>query len=265
MKKFMRSTQNWLWVIVVTCFALSCSSDKDEDTEQAVLSQAEIEQILDTDELSGVADGIVTDLFMNSSNGLTNRTETDCFTADYQETGFTVTFDGCTVEGIENVSGTLAVTYMSDENNLSFTITFTDFMVEGVQLNGTRSFSFNGLVEDSAFGFTVSSDMSLVLEDGSVITETGNKTFGFIFGDTLEDSLLTIDGNWTVGLGNDTYAVAVSTTLEGNLSCEHLVAGLMQIGKNGLAVSVDFGDGTCDDIATIIYPDGTREDFSLAD
>ena len=37
----------------------------------------------------------------------------------------------------------------------------------------------------------------------------------------------------------------------------------MSLNKNGLNVTVDFGDGTCDDLATLTYPDGTMEEISL--
>ena len=39
----------------------------------------------------------------------------------------------------------------------------------------------------------------------------------------------------------------------------------MELSKNGLEVNVDFGDGTCDDIALLVYPDGTTEEISLKD
>lgn len=39
----------------------------------------------------------------------------------------------------------------------------------------------------------------------------------------------------------------------------------MTVAKNGLSISVDFGDDTCDDIATVIYPNGKVEEISLRD
>ncbi|MEK6153834.1 hypothetical protein WIW50_11265 [Flavobacteriaceae bacterium 3-367] len=266
MTKLKRNTQNLLWTLTVLLLAISCSSDKEDAIgDQAVLSQAELQQILNTDELAGVADDIVTGLFMNSSNALTGKTNPDCYVAEYSDTGFSVTFTNCAVDGNENVNGTVMVTYTSEGETLSFTTTFDNFSVDGIEINGTRSYVFEGLVDQEAFTFTVTSDMTITLADGTVIDETGSKTFGFSFGDTLETSVFTIDGNWTVSIDENTYAVMVDTTLEGNLACDYLTSGVMQVSKNGLAVSVDFGDGSCDNIATIIYPDGTTEEVELDD
>ena len=38
---------------------------------------------------------------------------------------------------------------------------------------------------------------------------------------------------------------------------------LMDVSKNGLAMSVDFGDGTCDSEIAVIYPDGYTEQINL--
>ncbi|MGB5820488.1 MAG: hypothetical protein WBG90_13470 [Saonia sp.] len=262
------NVRNWLLVGTVLFIVLGCSNDKDNDantTDQAILSQAEVAQILDTDELSGIADNIITGIFMDNPNGLSAKTQPDCYEADYGDAGFSVTFTDCSIDDAASVNGTLAVTYTSGEDSLSFTVSFDNFTVDGIVLNGTRSFSFNGLVEQDAFVFTVTSDMDLTLEDGTLISETGTKTFGFSLMDSLEDSGFTIDGDWTVTLDDNTYMITVDTTLKGNFSCDYLHTGILQISKNGIEVSVDFGDGSCDNLATLIYPDGSMEEFSLDD
>jgi hypothetical protein len=37
----------------------------------------------------------------------------------------------------------------------------------------------------------------------------------------------------------------------------------MTIDKNGLTIGVNFGDGTCDDIALVTYPNGVEEEITL--
>jgi hypothetical protein len=39
----------------------------------------------------------------------------------------------------------------------------------------------------------------------------------------------------------------------------------MVVNKNGLEVTVDFGDGTCDALVTISYPNGATEEVTLED
>ena len=105
--------------------------------------------------------------------------------------------------------------------------------------------------------------MTIQLKDGSIIEEMGSKTFEVIF-DTInfENSALTIDGDWTVKADENTYTVNITNPLELSFSCEYAGKGLMQLSKNGLKVDVNFGDGTCDDKATLTYPDGTVEEIS---
>jgi len=64
-----------------------------------------------------------------------------------------------------------------------------------------------------------------------------------------------VDGN--------TYAVETLEDLQGSAACEYLTSGSMNVSKNGLTIVVDFGNGDCDDVATIIYPNGATEEISL--
>ena len=111
----------------------------------------------------------------------------------------------------------------------------------------------------------MTSDMSVTLPDATVVSETGTKTIGIVFDELLENASLTIDGEWVVTVDGDTYSVNVTDLLETNIGCEYIAKGVMLLAKNGLQVSVDFGDGTCDDTAVLGYPDGTEEEFTLKD
>ncbi len=107
--------------------------------------------------------------------------------------------------------------------------------------------------------------MTAEFSDGTVISENGNRVFTLSFGDSLQTSTYGISGSWELRVGENAYAVNITTTLEGNLSCGYLTSGIMEVSKNGLQVTVDFGDGSCDNIATIIYPNGATEEVTLGD
>ncbi|MBC2840556.1 hypothetical protein [Robiginitalea sp. SC105] len=64
------------------------------------------------------------------------------------------------------------------------------------------------------------------------------------------------------GDGN-TYTVNVTSPLTGNFECTYLVSGVMIVGKNGLSMTVDFGDGSCDNEAILTYPNGMMETYEL--
>jgi hypothetical protein len=240
----------------------SCSTDGELDPEQQ-LSQAELKTILESDDISGAADTVLADLFIN--DGASGKSAPDCHVAEYTDTGYVVTFNNCVLNGTDNANGSLTVVYGTEQETASFTATFDGFYVGEVELNGSRNYTFNGNVEQNSYSFSVSSQMTATMADGTEIAENGTKIFGITFGETFESTIFTIEGNWTLVVDGNTYAVEVNDALQGNLVCAHLVSGTMDISKNGLEVTVDFGDGSCDDIATIIYPNGATEDVSLDD
>lgn len=245
---------------------IGCNKDDTESPEQQEeLTSVEVKTILETDDVSGIADTIIAELYMNDASSAKSAKETECYTASYSETGFTTTFNNCVLNGTENINGTLTVTYAVESETAAFTATFDDFYAGDIKINGTRSFVLNSNSQQGSMSFSVTSDMSVVMADGSTIEENGTKTVGFTFGDSLESSIYTIDGDWTLKIDGDTYAVIVGTTLEGNLSCGYLTTGQMSVDKNGLKVLVGFGDGSCDDMALLTYPNGATQDISLKD
>lgn len=243
----------------------SCSKDDNETPEaDQKLTQTEVKTILEADDFSGSLDTIISEAYLyNGSSG--KNANTECYVADYSDTGFTITFENCNVNGTDNVNGTLAVVYTSAEETSSFTATYSDFYFGDIKLSGTRSYTVGTNMNEGLISFTVVSDITVTLADESVITENGTKTFGLTIGASLETSTYSLEGNWTIEAGGHVYKVIVDTALQGNLSCKYITTGLMTVEKSGLIVSVDFGDGDCDDTATVKYPNGATEEISLKD
>lgn len=248
--------------------AFSCSNDKEDvlSLDQEITS-TEIKIILEVDDISSVADDVVTQIFQDGLTGKRTSKPNDCYEVDYSDTGYTVVFTNCELEGVENiVNGSLTVTYIVGEETSAFTATYTNFTVGDIEINGTRGFTVNGNSDANSITFTIVSDMSIKLENGSLVQESGSKTFAVVFDiDNITNSGLTIEGKWTVKVDNDTYIINVTSALQTNFDCTYISKGTMDLNKNGLQVSIDFGDGTCDDIAELIYPDGTKEVISLKD
>jgi hypothetical protein len=82
-------------------------------------------------------------------------------------------------------------------------------------------------------------------------------------GESLGSTTYSLMGEWTVSDADTVYSISVTQPLMGNLKCEYVVSGLMDIDKNGLGIVVDFGDGTCDNQVTLIYPNGESESLEL--
>lgn len=264
MQTLFKSATKFILLSGLSLLVFNCSKDENNPLElDQTVSSTEVKTILETDDLSGAADNVLTDIFTNNQSGKSSKLE-ECHVTEFTDTGFTVTFDNCSYEGSEKITGSLSVTYTVGEES-SFMATYTNLMVGDYEINGTRGFSMSADSESGA-SFTITSNMTIKLKDGSIIEEMGSKTIGIVFDSTnFENSGVTIDGDWTVKADGNTYTVNISTPLEINFGCEYAGKGSMQLNKNGLKVDVDFGDGTCDDVAMVIYPDGTEEEISLKD
>ena len=251
--------------ILCSVIFFSCSDDEElttDDTENGTALNdfsAELQTILSADELSSTVDNVLGQLFVD--NGQTNKAATnDCYSAEYTDSGFSATFNNCVLNGTENINGTLNILYSFGENQNEFTATFTDFFVGSTVINGSRRFTLNATDLEEQLTFTIASNLTIEFENGTTISESGDKTFGFLF-EEGEDTLWNLSGNWTVTVDNDTYVIGGNVSKP--LTCEFWSAGSMAISKNGLDLEVNFGDGTCDDQATLTYPDGTMETLTL--
>ena len=244
----------------VFIFLLSCSDDADDNqTIEGELTQTEVQTILETDEVTSSVDQILSDFYFD--NGATSKEfSNDCYSVEYLDNGFVATFNNCALNETENVNGTLNITYGIGESSATYTATFEDFFVGTIKVNGTRTFTLTGSEEANSLSFSITSNVSLEFEDGETISENGTKTFAIVF-EEGEDTLWNLSGNWTVQLDGNTYTI--SGNVSTNFICEYWTQGTMNISKNGLAVDVDFGDGTCDDQAVLTYPNGATQNITL--
>lgn len=262
MKKIANTLVKYGFLFAMGAILFSCSDDTGENGElEEELSQTEVQTILETEDIASSADAALAELFNDGSNS-SKSASNECYSAEYTETGFTATFNNCVLNGTDNVNGTLVVTYGAGENTAEFTATYTDFFVGDIKINGTRTFTITGEENENSgsIEFTVTSDISVEFADESTISENGTKTFAIVF-EEGQETLLNLSGEWTIIADGNTYIIAGNISKQ--LTCEHWSSGTMTVGKNGLAVDVDFGDGECDDSATLIYPNGATEEITL--
>ena len=258
-KKFAQKT---LFIAVFGILLGSCSEDQQVDlgveAGQELTSQ-DMETILDSDDLTSVMDDVLTIIYTDGFT-LKSSSSNDCYETVYNENGFVTTFTNCSFDEASSVNGTVSVVYTENQNGASFTATFTDFMIDGTTINGTRRITLNGEQSETNISFTTTSNITIELADGSEITENGTKTFSLIF-EEGQDTLYNLQGNWTITENGNTYTIAgnVSTTF----NCAYWSSGTMNVSKNGLALDVDFGDGTCDNKATVTYPNGATQEITL--
>lgn len=263
MKNQIHVFQNVFTLLVAMSLFFSCSKDKDQIADDDfALNSADLQIVLETDLIIGAADNLLTSLFVENGVAGKSVNNNNCYDYAETETGYILTFVTCNLDG-QDVRGLIEVSYNLESEIPSFTATYSDFFINDVKIDGSRSFLFDGETNGSNLTFSVTSDVDLVLADGTLATENGTRFFGFIIANELADIAVTLNGSWNLRVGDDVYTATIIDVLKTKLSCDYISEGRLSFDKNGLTVLVDFGDGSCDANANLTYPDGTTQRISL--
>ncbi|NNF19931.1 MAG: hypothetical protein HKN61_09130 [Flavobacteriaceae bacterium] len=251
-------------ILLTALLAVGCSKDNETAAlPEEQLAPEDLETVMESSEYTGAVDAVLTDIFTDDGASGKSAKGNECYQAEYTETGYMVTFNNCNLNGTDNMNGTLEMTFDRTSNSKTFTATFTDFYIGEIKVNGSRTYTMIDHEDASKFCFSVSSEMSVILADGSEISEEGTRTLTLTLGDSLETTTIEVSGEWTVMADGHTYSVAIPEAIVGNLGCEYFVSGDMTLNKNGLVVVVNFGDGECDNFANVIYPNGATQEIEL--
>ncbi|GAA0721707.1 hypothetical protein GCM10009430_23340 [Aquimarina litoralis] len=251
--------------IMVGLFVVSCSDDDNNDTSAVDITQEDVMKSLEVEKISNFIDDMTLDnISMNRSNSAISSKIRKPGCADFSitDTGYTLTFTDCTNEDGETISGAINVSVVMENNTVTTTITFDNLSYAGNSVNGSKSTTYTIDTDAGSFVYTVTSDLSITLADGTTASEQGTKTYT-ISGFGSGNASYTIGGSWIVTLGSDSYSLTTDPTLAGTFSCGYITSGTLVMTKNTLSASIDYGDGTCDNKATVTYPDGTTEEIEL--
>jgi len=145
------------------------------------------------------------------------------------------------------------------------TINYQDFYMDSMKIDLTAS--IKNLGKNSDGNWVISKEYNQTITRGDVVCVRENKesqewTSGFGTRDRSDDVYyLTGSGSVTV---NDTatYTKNITTPLLFDASCGNITKGVVEITRNGTTATIDYGDGTCDNKATITI-DGNTEEISL--
>ncbi|WP_163716466.1 hypothetical protein [Mangrovibacterium lignilyticum] len=179
-------------------------------------------------------------------------------TIDYQ--------DGCKGKREHDISGIVYIYKTSSwmDEGATQTITFENFVIDDIQVSGTLVITFQG-GQNGVYGFSASSDLTFTWSDGFWIKRVQEKTRSFIAGfdtpDVSDDNILQITGSITDTTSEGmTYSKTIVDPLTAKLDCSYFVSGQIDIQTNGeLVFTLDYGDGTCDNKATITKNNDSKE------
>jgi hypothetical protein len=145
------------------------------------------------------------------------------------------------------------------------TIVYQDFYIDTIKvdLNATlknlgKNFSGNWIIEKK-YEQTITKGNEVAVRKN---TETQEWISGFETTDK-SDNVFYLSGSGSIVINDEAkYAKNITTPLFYDASCEFIKSGVVELTRNGNVTTIDYGDGTCDDKATVTT-DGTTEEINL--
>ena len=260
----------------------SCNKEEGSvDENQSATELSEANETTDIDDVSeNINDIVESTYFELTSNSFSKSTDSktlekhrflsDCVTITKVNTSqnIEVTLDygkGCTTKRGDELSGKIQMVISRDIQGKSATIdySFENFYFNSKKIEGTVNKLRTRSNENANPQAIITRDIKIIWEDDSYALVNGERKREWIEGsDNLiwSDNVFSITGKWTITKRNG--ALRTSTIVEPlirNMACKFLVSGVIDINKNDKTRSVDYGDGACDDLATLISNGKTFE------
>ena len=272
-------------IIALALFGLVLTSCSDSDTIQedlsietidlkAVETEAEIDKF--SDESSAIIEeAYLMEEFPNTKSNVTDRYLPDCvtITAVIVQNMKTVTLDfgdGCELRNGNFVSGKIILEYERDPEAATKMITysFEDFYFNRKNVEGGGSILRERSNENGNPQSTKTFDITVTWPDNTFANKNGMKVREMIEGqDTLAwgDNVFLITGNWMFTKKDGTKLSAeVVEALRRELACKFLVSGIIKLTKNENSAVLSYGDGECDDLATVSINGGESREIHLS-
>jgi len=270
--------------VLIALVVTSCEEEdvqlNEDQTSETVITTVELNYSDEADqiseEISSIAEEVYTaDEVLATSKSFYNPDFLpDCASITTEETDTTrqktIDFgEGCELPNGNVLSGIITMSYVKDMELTQKTITLVldNFTFNGVLVEGGADVLRVRSNEEGNPQGTATFSFNATWPDGETASFTGTRTREWIEGygtGFWGDNVYLITGNKTfVNRAGNTFAKQITSPLRRELSCRFIVSGVVEISRNEVAASLDFGDGSCDAMGTITYADGTSEDVRL--
>lgn len=268
-------------ILIAAVVISSCNKDAsdevvvDQETFDVQELKASDEAEMISEEIMNVGEDVyAADELSFSNKGYTSDFLPDCVTITTVITSVskekTIDFgDGCELPNGNVLSGIIYLSYLKDTdvpmNTLSMSL--ENFTFNGVAVEGSASVERVRSNENGNPQSDATASFNAAWPDGSTASFTGNRTREWIEGygsGFWGDNVFLISGSstFTGPLGN-VFMKETITPLRRELACRFIVSGVLEISRNGATASLDFGDGSCDAVGILTYPDGSTKEIFL--
>lgn len=255
-------------VLALAMFFTACKKDETE-TNADVQTTEDLVSNLDYDE---VADYDEDQIVAERGGGGSCPTLTTTQPWGVWPNTLTVDFGtSCTRPDGRVLSGKVIIT-QSDSTLRVFgatrTVTYDNFFVDGVQVEGSKTLTNNGLNANLQWSYTKSVDKTLTFPDGDKASWKGTVTRTLVEGGLTFFNIL--DDVWSVtgsGSGKNRdgheFTVNIAEPLIKRNACRWISDGSINWTRDGSPRTLDYGDGSCDRLATLTLADGSTYTIRL--
>lgn len=269
-----------VFFVVSNLFFTSCNNGDTVDLSEPISADETI-ALVEVDDISDEVNNVIDDLFATDEQLLSKPVEESktedqltCVikTIVVTDTLKLVTLDfgeGCELPSGNVLRGKIIMNYSTDTDLLSLTISyayenfyFNEISVEGGNIIVRIRENENGNPQS-----TVTFDTTMTWPDGVYASRQGTKVREWIEGSDTRifgDNVFLITGNWTVTFSDGTMFYSnIIEPLRREMACRYIVSGVIKVQKLDIKGTLDFGDGSCDDIAILTNEVGEESEIIL--
>ncbi|HSD13443.1 MAG TPA: hypothetical protein VLB74_02205 [Flavobacterium sp.] len=278
------NTTNFLKSIVLIMALSLIGCNKDEETGNA--SQITTEDVNINSKIDAISNDISEiaedQLNVQNTTGRENYHSIlpDCATVTTTVNGNTWTSvvdfgtTGCQYHNGAMLRGQIIISGSTDfhQSPYVWTYNFNNFHYNNILVEGTKTLSRTIQATDALATphpvVVIDLDLDITLPNGNTYSRTGTRTRELIEGyDTplvFHDNVYRITGNWNTTGANSSYTSTITTPLRVEIGCTYkLVSGVLTINRNDHTAVLDYGDGHCDNMATISIDGGAPTSFTF--
>lgn len=263
-------TKIFLLGFLLSLAVIGCS--KDDSTSSSSTEDATVNAKIDdaTDDVSKIVDD-QSNRQENASRGTADAPASflpSCATVTLTTTETTWTrvvdfgTEGCAMPNGNILKGKIIISGSKNFDLPSLTISygFENFYHNSILVEGNRtvvrtkeSTAAQATIHPVA---TMSLNMSLTFPNGNVYTRVGTRVREMVEGFTTPmiwtDNVFSISGNWSTSFPNGGSQVSTITSpLLLKMTCNHISKGIVSFTRNNITGTLDYGDGTCDNLAVV--------------
>ena len=179
----------------------------------------------------------------------------------------TITFTGDCLDNDGNViTGTITKVWSLTDTNAERTITIDNLSINGYIINGTKTYVFTSSNQNGNPEMTGAVNITVETDQGT-FSKVGTRTVEITAGadtDSCYDDEKTITGSCVyTDVSGATFSVEITTPLVKPAECLYIASGIKEYTTTEGTTILDYGDGTCNNIATKTAPDSTVTEIEL--